>query len=147
MGLGRDERGRWRPWRQVVHIETRDTRGGGRCWFLTLECGHFKAVSIPYARPAVHLLGLFSGKRRLAPERVRCIVCEGEGLPQENGRTILVDFELARYLGLVDEAWRCARCEVKFDPSAKVLFDRAGQTFCTDAEACAGRSDAKSLRA
>ena len=54
----------------------------------------------------------------------------------------IFDFMLQEF-GLVDETWSCARCEVKFEPSAKALFDRAGQTFCTDAKVCAGRSEAR----
>jgi hypothetical protein len=72
MSLGRDEHGRWRPWREVIHIETRDARGGGQCWFLTLGCGHFKAVSVPYASNPVRALFL---RRRMAPHRVRCVIC------------------------------------------------------------------------
>ena len=73
MGLGKDANGRWRPWREVVHIETRNTRGGGQCWFLTLVCAHFKAVSVPYARNP--LAAAYYRKVRLAPHRVRCIMC------------------------------------------------------------------------
>ena len=75
MGLGKDENGRWRPWRQVVHIETRDTRGGGQCWVLTLECGCLKAVSVPLASNPFRAI---LRKPHGAPERVRCITCPAE---------------------------------------------------------------------
>jgi hypothetical protein len=73
MGLGKDENGNWRPWRDVVHIETRDTRGGGQCWILTLECGCYKAVSIPLAKNPMR--AIISRKPTFAPTRVRCITC------------------------------------------------------------------------
>lgn len=80
--LCRDGEGRWRPWREVTHIATRDTRGGGKCWFLTLVCGHYKTVSVPFANNPV----LAVRRRRiiLAPQRVRCVLCPVEDQPTDN---------------------------------------------------------------
>jgi hypothetical protein len=67
-----------------------------------------------------------------------------DGVPQDNGRMLLVNFKQARELGTVDDSWSCARCGLAFEMSATVLFNRAGQTFCTIAEACAARACAMS---
>lgn len=58
------------PWRQVTHIEVRD-----RCYWLRLECGHFKSArrSVPRAFSIVN-------EPRQAPHRVRCRFCSGGGL-------------------------------------------------------------------
>lgn len=57
----------------VTHIDRRVGDRGGEYWWLTLECGHLKAVRIPKFRPQ-HVMSL----RRipLAPKKVKCLVCE-----------------------------------------------------------------------
>lgn len=70
------------PWRTVVHIDYQTGPRGGEVWFLTLECGHHKAVSIPKFQPERDLVSLsFHGrnsraKSREAPQRVRCLLCK-----------------------------------------------------------------------
>jgi hypothetical protein len=70
--LSRDEQGRLRPQRQVVHIENRTGCHGGSYWALTLECGHFKCVSS--ARPKDGVRAMFR-RIRFAPAYTRCYTC------------------------------------------------------------------------
>jgi hypothetical protein len=56
------------PWCRVEHIEIHEGPKGGRYYWLRLECGHFKSVTIPnfcFIRPKLHL----------APRRCRCWHC------------------------------------------------------------------------
>lgn len=69
-----------KPWRQVVHIEHQEGPKGGEYWWLTLECGHHKAVAIPAYRIEFMAMVSFkdtkrSPKKRTAPERCRCLLC------------------------------------------------------------------------
>lgn len=59
-----------RPWRKVVQVDHTEGPRGGQVWFLTLECGHHKAVRIPPFR--LHRMTVF----KEAPERCRCVICE-----------------------------------------------------------------------
>jgi len=58
-------------WKGVVHIEDRTGPRGGRCWLLTLECGHAKSVHIPPFR----IGRLLSHRPPSPPQRVRCLIC------------------------------------------------------------------------
>jgi hypothetical protein len=72
---------------------------------------------------------------------------ESEVVPQDNGRTLTVDRDRARQLGMVDDVWACARCGRHFGLTETALFNRAGQTFCTDVESCDVRRRARSEKA
>lgn len=61
-----------RPWREVVHIEHTTGLRGGQVWFLTLGCGHHKAVPIPPFR--LHRMSVL----REAPKRCRCLSCQSD---------------------------------------------------------------------
>ena len=61
-----------RGFRRVVHIEHRTGRRGGRWWWLTLECGHFKSVHVP---PFRHLFQ----KVRQAPRKLKCLMSSCKG--------------------------------------------------------------------
>ena len=39
------------PWRQVTQVERQTGPRGGESWWLTLDCGHHKAVPIPRYQP------------------------------------------------------------------------------------------------
>ena len=41
-----------KPWRNVTFIKESVGPRGGEYWWLTLECGHHKAVAIPVLSPA-----------------------------------------------------------------------------------------------
>jgi len=58
------------PWRMVTHIDVRD-----RCYWLLLECGHFKS-----ARRSVPRAFSIANKPRMAPRKVRCHFCPGGAL-------------------------------------------------------------------
>jgi hypothetical protein len=62
------------PLKEVIHIESRDTKRGGIRWTLDLECGH---MACRYATNPLH-----KGIKPIAfaPKKVRCIVC---GLAQK----------------------------------------------------------------
>lgn len=57
------------PLKEVIHIESRDTKRGGIMWTLDLECGHwaFRYATNP----------LYKGIKPVAfaPKRCRCRVC------------------------------------------------------------------------
>lgn len=57
------------PLREVVHIESADTKRGGIKWTLDLECGH---VAFRYAGNP-----LYKGIKPItfAPKRCRCMMC------------------------------------------------------------------------
>jgi len=56
------------PLKEVVHIESADTKRGGIRWTLDLECGH---MAVRYAGNP-----MWKGIKPLAfPKKVRCIVC------------------------------------------------------------------------
>lgn len=61
------------PWCDVVFIETRTGPRGGEDWLLTLACGH--RVFRPFPKAS---LRMFVSRLRLAPKRVRCIICSYE---------------------------------------------------------------------
>jgi hypothetical protein len=70
------------PWRQVVQIEHQTGPRGGESWWLTLDCGHHKAVPIPRYRPELDMMPVFHGSRpkrrralREAPHRCKCLLC------------------------------------------------------------------------
>lgn len=71
-------------WKDVVHIQDEMGPRGGGVWFLTLECGHHKAVRKPLFRPEQDLVrATFGGKlprakKFEAPNRCRCLVCASE---------------------------------------------------------------------
>ena len=59
------------PWREVAHIETRDTKRGGFLWTLTLSCEHlaFRYAPNPQWRaPQMKPLPI-------APHKIRCLAC------------------------------------------------------------------------
>lgn len=60
------------PLQKVVKIDYVDGDRGGRSWFLTLECGHFKSARIPKFR--VERIEQYS-KTPSPPERCRCSFC------------------------------------------------------------------------
>jgi len=55
----------------VAHIEAKTGPHGGEFWWLTLECGHFKAVRKPRFREHQ----ILRRKMPFAPRRVKCLVC------------------------------------------------------------------------
>ena len=59
-----------KPWREVERIEETTGAHGGVAWMLTLSCGHIAVRSQPRFR-------MFEPVVRVAPKRVRCIVCPG----------------------------------------------------------------------
>lgn len=72
------------PFVDVVHIEDQEGPRGGRVWFLTLACGHHKAVRKPVFRVERDLApiafataaGLARKPTRFeAPHRCRCQLC------------------------------------------------------------------------
>lgn len=63
-----------RPWRQVTHIDLTTGARGGKVWFLTLECGHHKAVRMPVFR--IEKLNLVAQANREAPTKCRCLICK-----------------------------------------------------------------------
>lgn len=68
------------PWRQVVHIEHSEGPKGGEYWWLTLECGHYKASPIPRLRIELGMVISFKESRRpprprTAPYKCRCLLC------------------------------------------------------------------------
>jgi transposase len=70
---------RKRPWREVTHIVRQAGPRGGECWFLTLECGHHRAVPIPPFRPEKANYSL----RPEAPRKCRCWLCTEQTIPKE----------------------------------------------------------------
>jgi hypothetical protein len=58
--------------KEVVHIKDSVGPHGGRYWFLTLSCGHFKAVRQPHFRGVQAIVRPI----RFAPKSVHCIVCD-----------------------------------------------------------------------
>lgn len=63
-----------RPWRQVTHIELTTGARGGKVWFLTLECGHHKAVRMPVFR--IEKGNWVAQADREAPTKCRCLICK-----------------------------------------------------------------------
>lgn len=63
-----------RPWSEVAHIEHLEGRCGGKFWFLTLACGHFKSVRMT-ARPSIFPLTPLGIRCSFAPKKVRCLLC------------------------------------------------------------------------
>lgn len=57
------------PLKEVVHIESTDTKRGGIRWTLDLECGH---MAVRYAENP-RWMGM--QPPAFAPKKVRCIVC------------------------------------------------------------------------
>lgn len=57
---------------EVTHIETREGRRGGRTWWLTLACGHFKSVRVPRVLP----FQVAFRKLTFAPKYVKCWGCK-----------------------------------------------------------------------
>lgn len=80
-----------KPWRNVVHIDEQTGSRGGKCWVLTLDCGHtaFRAQPNPtpeqlIARmmpPLIDVATKLRPFRMTAPYRVRCLHCPTEGDP------------------------------------------------------------------
>ena len=70
--LSKGEEGSWRPWRDVVYIAEQEGGRKGKCWVLTLSCGHIKCV----AQPVFKIWKIFHPVRSfLAPKKVRCLHC------------------------------------------------------------------------
>jgi len=59
-------------WKKVTHIKICEGTRGGRYYFLTLECGHFKSIAIPPFREYMMMVPF---KPRNAPEKVICPIC------------------------------------------------------------------------
>lgn len=71
-----------KPFREVVHIHHQTGARGGRVWFLTLACGHHKAVRMPRIEMARgDAVPIWTGKKpprrkKLeAPFKCRCLIC------------------------------------------------------------------------
>lgn len=60
------------PWQAVTHIEHTTGPKGGSVWFLTLACGHYKAVRQPVFR--VEKVDRYA-RGNQAPKRCRCLLC------------------------------------------------------------------------
>lgn len=71
-----------RPFSEVSHIEHQDGPRGGAVWFLTLACGHHKAVRKPPIEMARgDAVPIWTGahpprrKKLEAPYKCRCLTC------------------------------------------------------------------------
>lgn len=60
-------------WQEVVHVDYQTGSKGGEYWWLTLACGHHKAVPIPRFRAEQVVTS--KRQRREAPLRCRCTLC------------------------------------------------------------------------
>jgi hypothetical protein len=80
-----------KPWREVVHIDEMTGAHGGLAWVLALSCGHFAVRAQPRPkmfeafRYANGVRGCRMSKPRVAPKRVRCIMCGGAPATSESG--------------------------------------------------------------
>lgn len=69
--------------RDVTHIKDCTGPHGGRYWFLTLSCGHFKAVRMPHYR----LAQAITRPIKFAPKRCQCLICSPASERKEEGKT------------------------------------------------------------